>query len=218
MADLLTLADYKALFGIQAGNTRDDAQISALLPSASRAVRSFTGRNFEVNTGTATVRTFQYDESGMLDIDDCIAVTSVATDAGVAGQTFTLQTTEWTAMPQDDSEVFYYLLVTGGPYYGVSPEMGFNYNLDTIGVSAKQPMVSVTASWGWPVIPEDVKLATALTVSSLLSATQRNSEDLSAEAIAGFARSWGRGGATTVGLTVPNRARDLLVNYQRIFV
>lgn len=218
--DLLTLAEYKSLLGIQATDERNDGQISALIPAVSRTVRNFTGRNFEVASGPATPREYQYDESDMLDIDDCVAVVSVSTDAGVPTQSYDLHSEEWTAMPQDDSDVFYYVLIHGGPYYGGSPEMGFKRNLDTLPYSPKRPLITVTAQWGWPAIPQDVKLSAALTAQSFLSggASGRGSEDLTSEAIEGFARSWGGRSGESVAMAVPNKARDILAGYQRIFV
>lgn len=221
MADLLTPTEYKALQGLEPTDTRYDAQLTALLPAVSRAIRSFTGRPFEVTTGSATVRTYLYDDCGMLDIDDCTVVTGVSTDAGVPGQTYTLDTTQWTAMPQDDSDVFYYLVIGGGPFFGMSREMGFTYNLDQYDlITSKQATMSVTATWGWPAIPEDVKLAAAWTASDILSRKGNTSDALTAESVAGYSRSWGaKSTATTsAALAIPNRARDLLASYQRIFV
>lgn len=217
MADLITLSEYKALQGIQAGDDRNDVQISALLPAASRAVRTYTGRQFEANTGVATTRTFQHDGSEMLDIDDCTAITSLSTDGGVPGNLHELSSDQWTAMPQDDSEVFYYVLLQGGPYLGMSPEMGFTYNLDRYELNARNPMISVTATWGWPSVPDDVKLAVAITVGEMV-ASPGKAEGMTAEAIEGWSRSWGGRNAGLPSMAVPNRARDLLVGYQRIFV
>ncbi len=217
MADILTLAEYKSLQGIQSGDTRNDAQITALLPAASRAVRTYTGRQFEVNLGVATTRVYQHDGSEMLDIDDCTAITGLSTDAGVPGTSFDLTADQWVAMPQDDSDVFYYVILYGGPFNGMSGEMGFTRNLDTYeSLLARRPMISVTATWGWPAIPSDVKLATAMTVGELVSAPGK-AEGLSAEAIEGWSRQWGSR-IGTAALAVPNRARDLLVNYQRVLV
>ncbi len=220
MADLITRTEYKALQGIQPADTRRDAQIDALLPAASRAVRSYTGRNFDVSGGTATTRTFQHDGSEMLDIDDAVTVVSLATDAGVPGQLYDLTSDQWVAMPQDDSDVYYYILVLGGPYFGVSPEMGFERNLDRYDLHVRNPLISVTATWGWPEIPADVKLATAITISEFLGAQSSGggSEGLTAEAIEGWSRAWGARGGGAMALAIPNRARDLLVNYQRILV
>ena len=218
MADIITVAEYKGLMGVGTGDTRDDVQLAALMPAASRAVRQYTGRQFEVNTGVATTRTFQHDGSEMLDIDDCTAITTISTDAGVPGNTHVLTGDQWIAMPQDDSDVFYYILLYGGPYMGLSPEMGFTYNLDRYEMNMRNPMISVTATWGWTTIPADVKLATALTVSELMASSSGQSDGLSSEAIEGWSRAWGGRASGTTAMAVPNRARDLLVGYQRIFV
>lgn len=219
MADLLTLAEYKALQGIQAGDTRNDAQIQAILPAVSRLIRTYTGRQFEANSGIATSRSFQYDESGMLDIDDCTAVTSLTVDLGLSGQTYELRSDEYTVMPQDDSDVYYYVLIHGGPYFGGSPEMGFTRNLDQYPslMLRKSPLISVTALWGWSEVPGDVKLAATLTTREFLRSSGNKSENLSAEAIEGFSRSWANANGVA-SLAVPNRARDLLAPYQRIFI
>lgn len=217
MADLLTLSEYKALMDVS--DNENDTHITSLLPAMSRAIRSYTGRQFDVTTGVATERTFEYDQSGMLDIDDCTSVTAVSTDAGIPSQTYALQDYEWTVMPQDGSDVFYYILIHGGPFGGVSPEMGFKRNLDRYPMQRfKAPLVRVTAVWGWDEIPADVKLAAALSINELVS-TDAKDEGLTAEAIADWSRSWGgRGGNAVAALAIPSRARDILANYQRIFV
>lgn len=213
MADLLTLPEYKSFTGIDVTDDRDDTRITSLLPAVSRVIRSYTGRSLEVVTGAAITRTFQYDGSGFLDIDDCTNVTAVATDASVPGQTYELLQDEWTAMPHS-SEVIYYIIVHGGPLGGISREMGFERNLDTMEfIPGRRPVMNVTAIWGWPAIPEDVKVATAWTLQEWLSKT--SGENLTAEAIEGYSRAWGgRGGALTA-LAIPNRARDILAAYQR---
>lgn len=219
MADLITLEEYKALGGVQSADTRNDAQVTALLEAASRLVRNYTGRSFDIVSASED-RTFQYDESGMLDIDDAVAVSQVVTNAGVPNASYTLTPDEWTAMPQDDSEVFYYILIHGGPYYGASPAMGFERNLDQYPLQHKEPVLTVTAQWGWPAVPEDVKLATTLIVSEFVGSAggAGRSEGLTAEAIEGWSRAWGGRTGEGIAQSLPNRARDILAAYQRIFV
>ena len=213
---LIDLATYKSLLGIQAGLTQDDAQITALLEPASKAVETYTGRSFAVSTGIATERSFQYDGSGFLDVDDCTAVTAVSVNVPNVAP-YVLDSVAWTAMP-DNGPVTYYLLIHGGPYiYGISPEMGFERNLDNYPLQTYKPAtVAVTATWGWAAVPEDVKLATALTIQNFV-ADSGKAEGLTAEAIADWSRSWGSRTGGFQGLAVPNRARDLLAAYQRIF-
>jgi len=213
MADLLSLVEFKALTGVDATNNMDDPQITALIPAASRTIQSFVDRKFEVAAGPATERTFQYDGAGVVDIDDCTSVTSVTTDAGVLGEVYPLTGHQWTAQPGDEAETYYYLLVHSGPFNSFSPEMGFERNLDQYDAGLWKPVtISVTATWGWPAIPADVKLAAAWTIQDALS--KPGGDNISAEAIEGYSRSWA--GAFS-SLALPNRARDLLVNYQRAF-
>ncbi|MBA3240089.1 MAG: phage head-tail connector protein [Acidobacteria bacterium] len=210
---LLTLSEYKTFIGIDPSNTRDDAQTEALIAAASNAVRTYTDREFELSSDPAT-RIFQYDNSGFLEIDDCVAVTTITTDAGVIGQSYALTPEQWTAMPhreETDDRPFYYLVVHGGPYFPFSPQMGFERNLDKFDpYYRKNPLVSVTATWGWPLIPADVKLATAWMIEDTLSSPQGPTS----ESIEGYARSWGSGGRP---LAIPNRSRDLLASYQRVY-
>lgn len=216
---LIDLATYKSLTGVDPTYTTDDVQIAAILEGASQAVEAFTGRTFVVSTGVSTPRTYQYDGSGFLDIDDCTAVTGIEINIPNAPN-YVMQTAEWTAMP-DNGVVFYYVILHGGPnVFGISPQMGFTYNLDRYDgfPSVKPSTVSVTATWGWPAIPDAVKLAVALTVSEFVSASSSGrGEGLTAEAIADWSRSWGTRTGGSVALAIPNRARDLLAPFTRLF-
>lgn len=213
MPDLLNLSEYKTLIGIDPTNTLDDTQITALISAASRTIQSFVDRKFEVASGGPTERTYQYDGSGMVDIDDCTNVTGVTTDAGVLGEEYPLTVDQWTAQPGDEAETFYYLIIHSGPFYAFSPEMGFERNLDTYGPYTCKPVsVTVTANWGWSAVPADVKLAAAWTIQDALS--KPGGDNISSEGIEGYNRAWA--GAFS-SLALPNRSRDLLINYQRVF-
>jgi hypothetical protein len=204
--DIITLVEYQEL----TSDTNNDAQATVLIPAASRAVRNYAGRSFALSNGVTTDRSFLYDGSGILDIDDCASVTAVATDAGVPGQTYPLDATGFTAMPFE-GEVFYWLVLYGFPS-SPSPAMGFTHNLDTMDWPAQPPVVTVTADWGWPSIPPDVKLATAWTVEEVVNSPEGGPVS---ESIESFSRSWSSPGGTGVPiLAIPNRARDLLAAYQ----
>ncbi len=213
MADLITLNEYKTLVGVDPTNTVDDARITALIPAASATVRKYTDRKFEVASGPpGTERFFQYDGSGFLDIDDCTNITQVATDVGVPGDSYALAVEQWTPQPADPSEPYYYILLHTGPFRSFSPEMGFERNLDKYEPGGRPVVIGVTAQWGWASIPKDVKLATAWMVQDTVD--KPGGDNLSAEAIEGFSRAWA---GSFQALALPNRARDLLANYQRAF-
>lgn len=220
MADLITLTEYKELLGLDPQVDPSDAQVTALLPAATRSIKKFTDRNFEVAATPAT-RTFQYEEDGFLDIDDATSITAVTTDLGITGQTYPLDPTEFTAMPyreSADDDPYYYIVVYSRRLPS-SPEMGFERNLDRIGFLPTLPTINVTATWGWPIIPSDVKLATAITVQELMASSKTTSPSggpMTSEAIAGYARSWSPPNPNQL-LAIPNRARDLLLPYQRVY-
>lgn len=219
--DLVTLAEYRIAAGIDPTDTRDDARISMWIPFVSQAIRSFTERDFGAMTVTEQ-REFEYDGSGYLDIDDAAGIQQVAVSYPGGAPDVILDTDEWTAKPQrrDDAPVYYYIEL---PSYvgavGGSPEMGFGRNLDVYYRERRNwglpRTVKVTATWGWPVIPGDIKMAAIWTLQEWMA--RPSGEGLTAEAIEGWSRTWGvRGGGAAAALAIPQRARDILVNYAKV--
>ena len=186
-------------------------------------MRAYSGRDFGAAQLTET-RSFVYDGSGYLDIDDCTAVTSVQFVIPNATNLVLDPTYQWVAMPplRDDSPVYYYLMLPGAPGSpGFSPEMGFNRNLDVYYREHRFPVmpqvVAVTAVWGWPVVPPDVKQAVVWTIEDWVSRDE--GEGLTSEAISGYARSWDTGGKqASSAMALPNRARDVLANYSKVHI
>jgi hypothetical protein len=218
MADLVTLDEVKTALGIDPTDNRQDSSINAAIADASLAIRNYTERNF----GTAQVteeRIFEYDGSGYLDIDDADAITAVAIMVPNASDVV-LNVDEWTAMPvrRIDSPVFTYIIIPKVYPNTASAEMGFTRNYDTYvrehGNPVLPTLVRVTGTWGWPVVPADVKRATIWTIRDWVSSGQ-GSDDLQSESIEGYSRSWARSLSALGVLAIPNSARDLLVQYQR---
>lgn len=219
MADLVLLEDVKTSMAIQPSDNRKDAMIEQLIPAASLAVQNYAERDFGSASVTET-RSFEYDGSGYLDIDDASDLTAVSFSVPHAAN-FDLTVDDWYGAPsrRDDSPVFYYIVIRGGSgLYPISPAMGFTRNLDVLAAEGRYPTVSTTAlvtgTWGWPVVPEDVKLATLWTIQDWL--TKPPSEGVTAEAIESYSRSYGsRTGNTMPALAIPNKARDILAQYQK---
>ena len=214
---LITLAEYKSLTGVASGNTRDDDHITALLEAASRAIQSYVDRKFDVAL-FAGDRTYLYDGSGFLDIDDCTSVTSISVASQIPGGTATiLDPSDYTAMPfreTTDDDPHYYVVFHSDATAPYSPQMGFKNNLDTIDPTVRPVVITITATWGWGSIPQDVKLAAAFTIEDMINKPEN--DDMRAEAISGYSRAWGAT-PTTDSLALPSRARDLLAAYQRPF-
>lgn len=205
MADLITLEQFKLALGIP-DNSRD-ARIAQIIKGASAAVRSYTGRTFELATGTVTTRSFEYDGTGIVDIDDAVSVASVTIASGYANER-ALTAGEYMTQPRGGPVIEW--LVTAANAWGVSisPEMGFSYNLDTLyhQIPQNQVYVNVTADWGWPAIPDDVQLAVLEVAGDTYSISPYTSES-----IAGYSRSRGPLGSGAVS----ERAKDLLAEYQK---
>lgn len=209
MPDLITLEELKAALGIPASMTADHDNLNRIIDAASAAVSVYTDRDFASPLVTEQ-RTFEYDGGGHLDIDDASAVTAVTTS--FAGFDNLIPADLWRAQPYGSPVLNELLLPT---VYGPSPEMGFTRNFDVLyreGRFTTLPLlVKVDATWGWPVVPEDVKQAVIWTAASM----KEQPTPYVQESIEGYSRSTNiRAPATAL----PDRAKDLLAPYMRINV
>ena len=223
MADLLTLTEYKNYVGIPTTDTSNDVQLNKMLAAVSLAIRNFTDRSFET-TSVTEERVFQYDGSGILEIDDATAITAVSISFTLGPNLPLDAAYQFRAMPYG-GPVYTYLVIPDVLPWGISPEMGYMQNLDRLAADgllvAQYPLAHVTGTWGWPAVPEDVKLAAIWTLEDWgAGGAGPTTPGVVSEAIEGFSRSFGSptGGAAPDRfiLAVPNRARDILAQYQRI--
>lgn len=221
---LITLDEFRAIQGIDPTYTVDDIRYLALLGPVSDAIRSYTERDFGLPVVTEQ-RTYEYDGSGFLDIDDASDVTDVTLAYPYGAPDITLSGDEWRPMParRADSQIYTYISMPGyvGHVPGMDPEMGFTWNLDVYarerGRWALPSNVKVTGTWGWLSIPSDVKMAAAWVLQSWV--TRPTSDGLSSEAIEGWSRSWGsRSGSSAAALAIPEPVHDLLARYSKIEV
>lgn len=158
MADYCTRSEVKSAMRIS--DTVDDSKIDSLITMASRWVDGYCERNFDVAAGTATK---DYTPSGLfevLPIDDATNIVSIKIDDGLDG-TFatTLTTADWQGEPVN-AEV-------GGiafPYTRIRPFNDAYWPIDF-----GRATVRVQATYGWPALPEPVKLATILQTSRLFT-------------------------------------------------
>lgn len=204
MADLLTTEEYKIRAGIT--GTTKDAQIAALIPAASVAIRTYTGRDF----GAAEVtedRSFLYNGRGILNIDEAREINSVS----VAGQT--LAEPSYLVQPHEGPPYTWLEL----PRRGVSPEMGFTYNLDVWirehGQHAYE--VVVNADWGVASVPADVQMAAVWTVAAMMQSPSGGGP-LASESVAEVARAYAIQSQQGDPQAIPPRARELLDPYRVI--
>lgn len=208
MASLVSLADFQLAVG--AG---DDDQQQMALDDASAAVLNWTDRDFG-STPTTETREYPYDGKGVLEIDDASAVT------GVSG---TLAGSNFIAMKEGPASVTVYSYLLLPPSLQPSGEMGFATNRDPLGLHFRSQllpivMVSVTGTFGWEAVPDDVRRAVIFTAQEYQKAAATNSSgDLQAKSVAEVAEAYfeGEDQKSDVIEGLPQRAVDILWPYKR---
>lgn len=167
---LLSVAEFRALLGESPIPSPADAGYELAIEAATDMVRDYTGMTFELSDPlqvTPTARSFYYDGNGYLDVDECQAISSVRiTPDYIGAQGWDLNVDQWSRYPLN-KPVALWLQLPGGVRGGISPQMGFSYNLDTLWnkYPTKPVKVTVTALWGWDKIPPAVKQAIAWTAT-----------------------------------------------------
>lgn len=198
--DLITLNTFKDALSIPYSDTARDLRFEQAIKNASSAIRTYTDRDFGTTLVTEE-RTFLYDGSGTLEIDDC----TVGSITAVKLENVTLSSTAYLAQPDRRSSVHYWILLAPGR--GISPEMGFTYGLDTYGGS-RPSTVKVTATWGWPAVPDDVQQAAIYTAAAMAESPKpyisQQFESYSVQLPAPLVDA------------IPARAKSLLDPYQRV--
>ena len=194
----------------------DDTLIDEALDDASSAVRDYAGRAFG-SVSAPGDRTFYYDGSGVLDIDDASAVTVVRW----ANAATSLSTDVWEARSELPADIYTYLELPPGWAGAVNPAMGFEYNLDNYArPGTLEVPVVVTAAYGWNTVPGAVQRATMFTAAAMMAfppvAGQTGGATLASESIADLARSYViEQGLTQASEGLPARASTLLDPYRR---
>lgn len=216
MADLITLSRFKAAQGTFPNPDLPDpkdSQFSAAIAAASALIRSYTGMEFNTVSGSAaaTTRQYEYDGSGWLDIGEAQDITEVTQHGNYLGAaSWTISPYQWAAFPLNTSVKRW--LRMPSTVYGISPEMGFTYNLDTLASKYGEDwpsIVSVTARWGWPSIPPDVQQAVVWTAQTMIDSGRG---DYQSETIASYSRT--KAYASVVADDpIPGKARAALQPY-----
>lgn len=156
MTNIVTEAQAKEWLEI--ADYVDDQRIGFIVASVSDMVANYCGRSFVVDTTqAATARYYRPLDDYTLPIDDCWAITSVATDDGDNGT----WSTTWAATD-------YYAEPAGGVSAG--GQTGWPTTLLRAVESrtwpiAGRPAAKVTGKWGWQVLPGDVRMAALMLVA-----------------------------------------------------
>jgi len=145
-----TLAEIRGEIGItDATDNTDDTRLERAVVAASRAIDNECGRRFYLDSA-ATARYFTAKESDYLRVDDIGTATGliVATDsAGARTYADTWASTDYDAEP-------YNALADGWPITALQVTPQGSYSFPTLRKACK-----ITAKWGWPSVPADIKTA-----------------------------------------------------------
>lgn len=195
MSDYCTLSQLKAALRITDGV--DDTQLELAIDSASRFIDQHCERTFAVAAGTATRDYVPASAYAPLDIDDATSIVEVRIDDDLEG-TFAevLTALDYQAEPVNGR--------VGGqlwPYTALRPfEDGY------WPVEYGRATVRVTATYGWPAVPDAVRQACILQASRLFT---RYDSPLG---VAG----WGDMGVMRVSYRVDPDVAMLLAPYRRL--
>lgn len=149
MTDYATLAELKTAIGETTAT--NDTELAAKLTSASRRVDRDTGRRFYQDATTST-RTYQALHEQLMTVDDISTSTGLVVEVGRTSWT-TVDSGAYDLLPfnaeADGRAIETLMRVTGcWPIWGVT-------------------RVRVTARWGWPAVPDEIKNATILLAARL---------------------------------------------------
>lgn len=151
-----TLAEVKQAMGIPVADTLDDTMLEIAIESASRAIDSYTGRNF-YSSGTAT-RYYAPTSNYVCDTDDIAEFVHVKTMDSTDLYTITWQTTDYQLEPLN----------------GIVDGMPTPYTrIRAIGDQLFEPLngeatVEVRAVFGYSAVPIEVKQACIIQSSRLM--------------------------------------------------
>jgi hypothetical protein len=219
-SDLLTLNDFLAASGQTNLDASETSRAQWAIGTASAAIRQYLDRDLTLNSDAVQApRTFRYYGHRMLEIDDCTDIQTVATAVTPwTPSTRTLDAREWIAgqssanLPVKDCLELLTILP-----FGMNPAMGFQWNEDVYaaqyGVRSRPLELTVTATWGWAAIPQDIKQAAVWVIGEVLAEVL----PWTTESIAGYSHTLGERAAALVPQTaVSVRAQSLLDPYVRI--
>lgn len=160
--EYITVSELKSTLTLT-GESFADPDLELAITAASRQVDHITDRRFWLDDlgdddDDFQVRYFTADASGLVWVDDLVQVDELATDADIA-RTFT---SVWTAGTD-------YLLepanavADGLPYTAIRLSPG-----SSLLFPSYRGAVRVTGQFGWPAVPDEVKLATKMIASRLV--------------------------------------------------
>jgi hypothetical protein len=198
MDDLITLEELKVALNIPESNEQQDDKLSQAIIFASQAIRSYTDRSFDVDSEEDVEKTYVYDGSGFLEIDDASEITEVKIlDVVINPDLYLVQPYgkspySWIELPESRSS---------------TEQLWPNWPV-IARTFPRKVLVTVTGSFGWDEVPADVKQATVWCASSFAETAR----PFVTESIEGYSRTFPNPQVDAI----PARAKQLLDRYIRV--
>lgn len=152
------LSDLKSFLRIPQADTTDDVELLSRLASGQSQVEGDCGRRFWQDSVTSQ-RLYRPTSNELLEVDDIATVTGLIVEIGSVGGSFSVvSANDYDLLPENsiaDNRPIEFLRRLSGAW-----PVGF------FGFSRRM-QVRVTAKWGWPIVPEDIKNATILKAARL---------------------------------------------------
>lgn len=189
--DLVSLAEAREFLQKQTGQTGADDVLQSLVTRASAVIQ----RNIDtkITAETSTAKTFEWDGGTRVSLTPYVArtVTAVTMDPGEDDEQ-ALSSGEWRLWPQQTKDgVYRHLLLD------VNVVTGY-----TGGFPARQ--LSVTGTWGFSSVPEELKHAACVTVTAWYRGQ-----------VAGFSTAYGDATETVAVDLLPRDAFRVLDQWRR---
>lgn len=171
---LCSLADVKLALQFESDSTQKDAEITALLPTATRILEAYAQRNFTSPTAGGTIKRLVF-RGGFLSLPDLQAGAAYSITR-VIDATLLVEETDYFLEPVGASDGIYTYASTN-----VTPVGPFlNQSLSAINRKSRRILVDVSGTWGFPAVPELAKRAAVAAIGAWVSkgvAAMRGSDD-----------------------------------------
>lgn len=150
MTDYATLAELKTFLRIT--DTNDDTELQSKLTAASRRVERDTGRRFYLDT-VASAKTYRLTHDTKLIVDDFGTTSGLVVAVGDGTTWSTVNASLYRTLPENS-------LSEGKAAYVIE-------RINSCWPLGYQGFAQVTAKWGWPAVPDEIKAATLLVAGRL---------------------------------------------------
>lgn len=170
---LCTLADVKLALQFESDSTQKDAEITALLPTATTLLEAYARRNFTTPTAGGTIKRLVF-RGGFLSLPDLQAGATYSITR-VVDSTLLVEETDYFLEPVGEAIYTY----ASANVFPVGP-LWMGQSAANVSPRARRVLVDVSGTWGFPAVPELAKRAAVAAIGAWVSkgvAAMRGNDD-----------------------------------------